>query len=86
MTDVNVTIASWPFRHLRDTEVLSRLTSRLKENGIARAWVGTFDGLLVVETRTARALTGTRTQTFAEGLGLVEEDGPGRTARLSAAG
>jgi hypothetical protein len=45
---------------------------------------GTFDGLLVVETTSALDPQARRTSYVAAGIGPVEEDGPGRTARLSA--
>lgn len=46
ITDVSVSVGSWPFRHLRDVEIPSRLFGGLKKRGITRAWVGNFDGLL----------------------------------------
>jgi predicted TIM-barrel fold metal-dependent hydrolase len=46
ITDVNVSVGCWPFRHLRDVENPSRLVSGLKNDGVTRAWVANLDGLL----------------------------------------
>lgn len=52
-------------------------------DGEATVPAGTFSGLLVIETTSALDPQRTRTLHVAEGLGPVEEDDLGRTARLS---
>ncbi|MBA2953997.1 hypothetical protein GON03_06670 [Nocardioides sp. MAH-18] len=52
-------------------------------DGTVTVPAGTFDGLLVVETTSVLDPQGKRTLYVAEGLGPVEEDDLGRTARLS---
>lgn len=45
IVDVNASIGPWPFRHFDDAEP-SRLTATLRKEGITRAWVGSYEGLL----------------------------------------
>lgn len=45
MIDSHVYLSRWPFRRLPDDETPG-LLARLRENGVAQAWTGSFDGLL----------------------------------------
>lgn len=45
IVDVNCQIGRWPFRELRQATA-SALAARLKQQGVATAWVGAFEGVL----------------------------------------
>ncbi|MCA9122474.1 MAG: amidohydrolase family protein [Planctomycetaceae bacterium] len=45
MIDVNVNLSHWPTRRL-PYDATPQLVQKLKDAGIAQAWVGSFDGLL----------------------------------------
>jgi hypothetical protein len=45
LIDVNVNLSRWPWRRLSGDETTT-LVQRLRQQGVAQAWVGSFDGLL----------------------------------------
>jgi uncharacterized protein len=45
LIDVNVSLSRWPLRRIRYDDTAS-LAGMLQQNGVVRAWAGTFDGLL----------------------------------------
>src|SRR6476660_2945967 len=45
MIDVNVYLSHWPFRRLNGDE-MPALLSKLREQKVSQAWVGSFDALL----------------------------------------
>jgi len=44
IVDVNVNLSRWPFRRLPCDEI-PKLTAKLRQRDISRAWAGSFDGL-----------------------------------------
>ena len=65
--DTNVYLSHWPFRKLELDET-PKLVSKLRAQGVAEAWAGTFDGLLHKDIASANARLVEECRKYGQGL------------------
>ena len=67
ITDVNVNLSRWPFRHLAGDEPAA-LVAKLRKMNVTQAWAGTFDGVFHKDVASANARLAKDCSTYGSGL------------------